>query len=235
MKRAIQIFLCISFFSLSSGIKAQINVDAGKTPSAVKIVTNQTPNAVVKHDTTVFKHIDTSYIKPAECPLYCGKEPNGYDWLIIFTPITLFAFVLFSMRMVTRGKFNLGDALTENELRSKVEINPILKPENADVLKMLLANQTATNSAAVLAAMNPTVEVSDTTCAPSSSRYAAMLTVFFSLATAACFLTYYMYSFIKCPNKPVDLGILKDTFLALLVGIAPYGFNRLANGIQSKS
>ncbi|MBS1592773.1 MAG: hypothetical protein JST90_00505 [Bacteroidetes bacterium] len=228
MRKPLSLIICFLFMIARLGVYAQIVVpkpQANKPETTKAAITAQaTPKALAQ-----VTKIDTIYVKAAECPPNCGKQPDTMEWILILSPIILFFIVLFFIRMMAGGRFNLAAALTENELKSKIEINPAFKPESKEILQILLSNPISA------AALTPTIQVSDSSSAPSSSRYAAIITVFFGLAMIACFMTYYIYSFIETPGKTVDLSYLKDVFIALLVGIAPYSFNRLSSGLQSKS
>lgn len=154
-----------------------------------------------------------------------GTKVEGKKlWLLVFSPVILFFIVI----VFVGWKFKLRDALKENVPQVKTVPNPLFEPKNSAIITQMIANP------ANAANLTPTVQISTDNAAPSSSRYAALITVFFGLAIITCFISIYLYTYIQCPAKPIDLKPLQDVFLALLVGIAPYGFNRLGSGLQGK-
>ena len=159
-----------------------------------------------------------------------GKPVEGMAWVVVFMPIVLFFLVIWFVTFRLANGFSVRDALNENLPLAVVERNPIYDEKNKDILQLILSNTSA--AAANAANLAPTIQVSGNRSAPSSSRYAALITVFFSLAIAAIFISIYLYTYIQNPNKPIDISNLKDVFIALLTGIAPYGLNRLGAGIQ---
>ena len=155
-----------------------------------------------------------------------GKPVTGFTWLLVLLPVILLMIVV----IFVSYKFKIRDALKENLPITKTIPNPLFDKENSDTLTKMLENPANANN------LTPTIQISnDDKSAPSSSRYTAVITVFFGLATIAFFTSAYIYSFIQCPSKPIDLGVLKDVVLPLIVGVLPYGANRLGAGLQGKA
>lgn len=156
---------------------------------------------------------------------YGGKEVSGFWlWLLILSPLIAYC----TIAIITMKYFDLRKALQENIPQMKTIENPIFKKENSATLIEMLKNPANASN------LVPTIQISNYDVAvPSSSRYAALITVFFGLAVVAVFISIYSYTFFAC-SKPIDLNHLNDIFIALLVGIAPYGFNRLGAGIKGK-
>lgn len=156
--------------------------------------------------------------------------------LIVFLPFILFVLMLLILYINLRGKFNLSDALTETNPGSQIVKNDQYNIQNIkDVItqleeKDLLASQIPVILPSILP---PTKQISSSEKCKSSSRYLALITALTGLIIAICMVTFYMYSFIKNPAHPVDFSGMAAVLVSLIVGIAPYSFNKLSEGIKS--
>ncbi len=87
---------------------------------------------------------------------------------------------------------------------------------------------------------NEAVTITDTSVTPpitksilptSSSRILAFMSGTAAIIVAICSVSYVYYMFILTGTVP-DLSKFFDIILSLGIGVVPYGFNRLANGIK---
>ncbi len=231
MKKSILILLLLmSFFSVCSAVNTESIIDSVKADCKKQINDLKTSTQIDNLNKQIA--LQDTLLKKCESSACHGREVTGWLWLFVLTPILLFFLVTWFVTKRLAIGFNVTEALKENIPIMNSEPNPIYNPSNLASLQALTKD--ATTAAACSPALSPTIQTSTDRSAPSSSRYAALITVFFGLAIIACFISYYIYSYILCPSKPIDLNYLRDIFIALLAGIAPYGFNRLGAGMQGK-
>ncbi len=223
-------FTFIVFFILfiTSSVTAQIIYKSADS-LAIATHTTQIQKLTVQVDTL---RINIDSIKN-RITLLAGKsfdKDNDWGVFICLLPCLLFILMLLILNWNLRDKFSLADALSENDLITKTIENKQYNIANINAIgtQAALASQIAT-------LLPPTLTISGDAKLKSSSRYLAVITGFTALIIAICMIMFYMYSYIKNPAKPVDFTGLSTVILSLIVGIAPYSFNKLSEGIKSKT
>lgn len=126
---------------------------------------------------------------------------------LIILPVLLLLLAMIFLFFLLRGKFRLSDCFKENE--------PV----------------TVTNPAFLQPNALPNTPQQITIQPNSSSRILAFISGITAVVAAICALSYAFYVNLLTGSFP-DFSKLFDAIMGLGIGIVPYGFNRLANGIK---
>lgn len=152
---------------------------------------------------------------------YCGKAVEGFDWVLVFSPILLFLIIILILNRKLKN-FDLSDALNEPEMGRKIIPNDKYTNENLQALK---------DNPAMTSVLTPTIEVSDGKYAKSSSRYIALITSALAWVIGSCLCCYFIYLYILTGKSP-ELNKLTDLVLTLGIGVVPYVFNKISEAIK---
>ena len=149
-----------------------------------------------------------------------GKVDSFGSYLVLLLPLilTIIGFLFINAKL--KG-FDLKEALKENEPSPKTILNPEYNPANLQLLA---------NNAAIVSVLPATIQV-DGDYAKSSSRYLALLTSVVALILSISLITFYIYVYLTTGTSP-DLGKVSSVLLSLGIGVVPYAFNRVGNGMK---
>ena len=217
MKKVILVLLCFVFFNVNAQTNKKL-VDSVQIKEIKISIDSLNKKVAILEGKQI--------TKPADC---CKQKQLGcIQNLLVFTPIMFFILMIVLVYFTVGKKFKIYEALTENDFETKTKANAEYKTQN---ITAIAATQAAGQLATLLP---PTITISEDSKSKSSSRYLALLTGFTTLILIVCMMSFYIYSYLQCPENPIDFGKLTTPMLALFIGIAPYIFNKVSDALKTK-
>lgn len=141
----------------------------------------------------------------------CDGKLSVWEWLLTFAPLVIFLIVFTWMR---RNLGNLKEYLVEKIPEGKKQTETV-GPATSTASSGNATTSTTTTEATVIATQ------------PSTSRLVVFMAGFTALIIAVCLVCFWVYVyFTECNELTFDN--LYPLLWALLVGVVPYGVNRLS-------
>jgi hypothetical protein len=211
-KTILLIFLFIMFLGFS-----QTNPSTSSNPLATVNCTELTKisKSLTKIDSALTQKCNTEKQNEINKQNCTNKELTFYQKLLVMMPVLFFIALLFIvLKTGEKVGFNFKQAFYCEEPETKIE------SAATD------ANPSATITTTVVDINgNPIYYLS-------SSRLIAFLSALTTLIIVVCIMCYYAFCMMKCHEMP-DLKHLMELFLALGLGIIPYGINRLTAPVKT--
>ncbi len=216
-------FLILFFFlAIYCSVKGQLKrSDTGKkTNQRTSVQQAHSPIQTVDH----MPIIQAEPLKPVTKLADTSKW--GVEWVLVFSPLILFFLLLLIVCFWIR-KFDLSEALTENDLSTKTKYNKLYDIDN--ITKLLILN----SSIPVSSILPPTIGESEF-YRPSISRLIVFITSMLSLILGLCITCFVIYNNLLGRDSSADINKLSNVLLSLGIGVVPYAFNKVATAINSK-
>jgi hypothetical protein len=136
---------------------------------------------------------------------------SGFEYLLVSLPIltTVFVFSVL-LKLVKNSAFNLKSALTERPSEKLIKAIIAAKPNDIEVVS-------ANNFKALSKS--------------SISRLIVLLSSVSIICIGNCLVCFYMFQYLSTGTEPTLENISK-ILLALGLGLAPYGFNKLSEALR---
>ncbi len=187
------------------------------------------------------------------CP--CGENRNlEGGWLLVSLPFVLFLVIFFLLYKYGKlGEFNIKDALEENEYAKNTILNPqynldkiangfkaaytlstdTTKPADASIVVTTLSQLVPPTLEVTIVPNATTGESTDPKVyRPSTSRFIALISGISTIIIALCMVSFFIYNYIRTGCQP-DFSNLSSVLLALGLGLAPYGVNKISTAISN--
>lgn len=237
------ILLVALFCSIVSGSTAQQSATEKASADSLAKVAKAAADKKTKDSLEALKKIPVAKSACDTCPQkicdtsttkICkpGKLAECGSWWLVYTPVILFLLILIYL-LLNLQKFDLKEALTENEYVKKTIANPEYKAANIITLAGTIA------SATVDSILPPTIEITDipptglpTPGRASSSRFIALVTSLLTLIIAVSLCSFFIYFYIVTGSAP-DIGKFSSVLITLGIGVVPYAFNKIAAAISN--
>jgi hypothetical protein len=166
---------------------------------------------------------------------------TGEDWFLVFLPVVVFLILLIMLFIAGLGKFDLTEAISENEFPKIVEENPVyatalasLKdtPNLAEVLPPTIEISFLSDKVLEQKGKDDTIVKAPPDPHASVSRFIALLTSMLTLVIALCISCFFIYHYVRCGIAP-DISGISAVLIALGIGIMPYAFNKVSTAISN--
>lgn len=240
------LFVAILLFGQQALYAAQDTTS--DSPAVDSVKSEQDVQALAKSDKDINARID-DIVKKLNTNITCVARDDKYhlscgEWALVWLPVAIFMVVVLVLLLTGLAKFDLNEALKENELTKITVLNPHYRglPVNAGQTDIpttieVTANVTFAHSALASPPVpegNARYEINDEAkrYRPSISRFIAFISSFLIIITAVCMGSFFIYHYIKT-GCPPSLGSFTTVLIALGIGIVPYAANRVSAAVSS--